>query len=256
MPARELAALKRGTARILAEHPSHAPARARAPGLWRIAQAAYAGPGDPFAPYLGLRSRPPGGRRQTVPLPGGEVGYTMEPGRPDGCLAPCIATILQTPVEEVPDPRVDERRASAPAAVPDDLIVELAWTILDAWLADRGLQAVVHYDEPVHLERWIAVCVPPAIEVVHPTNGSRIRGRDVFLYLDAARDTVATDDAETARLVAEATTAVRFGLHALVMCRDRVYHDPAIGLDPPPGQTHCPYEIDDVAYGITIEERK
>jgi hypothetical protein len=226
---------------------------ARAPGFWNIAGAA-------LAPYLGTRAQSRDAVRATVALPNGEVGYCMEPGRPDGCLAPALATVLQVPVGEVPDPHIYEARAAAPPAVSDDLIVEAFWTALEVWLDDRGLEAVTHYPAPVHLDRWIAACTPPlellGASVIALPDGRAARGRDLITYLVAARTAIALDDAEVARALEDVITAVRFGSHALVMCRDRVYHDPAVGLEPPPGQRHCSYEIEDVIFGVSFNPKE
>jgi len=53
-----------------------------------------------------------GSGARVVRLGEGELGYCMNPARLDDCLRPCIATVLQVPVEQVPDPRLDDRHAA------------------------------------------------------------------------------------------------------------------------------------------------
>lgn len=102
-----------------------------------------------FRAHLGQRSA-----RRTVTLGDGTIGYFERPGRTDDCFAACLATCLQVPLDEVPDPRLDERlRAGEDPAE----INRSAWQTLAAWLTGRGLQVVVHDEPPFEAPRWIGV---------------------------------------------------------------------------------------------------
>jgi hypothetical protein len=82
------------------------------------------------------------------------VGYCMDPTRYDDCLRPCVATVLQVDVRQVPDPQIDARLAAGddPNQISHD-----GWTELAAWLEDRGFDLVLHADVPVDRPRWIGV---------------------------------------------------------------------------------------------------
>jgi hypothetical protein len=93
--------------------------------------------------------------RPTVRLEDGTTGWCMSPVRMDDCLRPSIATVLQVPVEQVPDPQLDERLARGEAP---EQINRAGWDRLEGWLAGRGLRLAVHHDElPVARDRWIGV---------------------------------------------------------------------------------------------------
>jgi len=87
-------------------------------------------------------------------LPDGTLGWHMRAPRGDDCMAPCIATVLQVPLGQVPDPRIDERRAAGAAAGAVDASAKRE---LSAWLAARGLEMVYHRQVPVKSQRWIGV---------------------------------------------------------------------------------------------------
>lgn len=75
--------------------------------------------------------------------------------RADDCLGCAIATVLQIPIDRLPDIQLDSRLAAGedPAKIADE-----ADGIWRAWLADRGLQMVVHTDSlPVDRPRWIGI---------------------------------------------------------------------------------------------------
>jgi hypothetical protein len=42
----------------------------------------------------------------------GTLGYLARAGPEDGCFASALATCLQVPIGDVPDPRLDERLAA------------------------------------------------------------------------------------------------------------------------------------------------
>jgi hypothetical protein len=91
-----------------------------------------------------------------VRLPTGERGYYQT--RNDDCMRAAVATCLQVPIEDVPDPRLDERLAAGDD--PDELD-RLARAELEGWLAGRGLRLVRHWRLPVDRERWIGVSPGP-----------------------------------------------------------------------------------------------
>jgi hypothetical protein len=208
-----------------------------------------------FAPYLGLRAEPLGGARPVVPLPDGGVGYCMTPGRMDGCFPPAIATCLQVPVEEVPDAHADERRVRGDT--PDNVIVEDGWAAWYAWAYEHGWEIAIHDDAfPVDRERWIGVVTMP-MSLANDLLGLGLDGSSLprgRAAVDAMLEVARTcGDEEVAGLIHD---AIRFRTHAVVMCRDRVYHDPAIGLVPPPGQRHTPWDLADVVFGVSFNKRK
>jgi hypothetical protein len=90
----------------------------------------------------------------TVDLADGSVGYFMRPRRTDDCWQAAVATVLQVPIDEVPDSRLRERRRGGehPAE-----IVRSARREMDAWLVDRGLRMVTHRKVPVARARWIGI---------------------------------------------------------------------------------------------------
>jgi hypothetical protein len=99
----------------------------------------------------GLRARPP----RTKALADGSVGYVVRAPRTDDCLPAAIATCLQVPIEDVPDPEIDRRLAAGESA--EEIRVS-TWEQLVEWLAERGLQIVVHGSFPRPApERWIGV---------------------------------------------------------------------------------------------------
>lgn len=93
-----------------------------------------------------------------VRLSDGTLGYFVRMPRTDDCLAAAIATTLQVPIEEVPDPRIEERLAAGDG--PDE-IRRSAWQELSSWLARRGLRVMLHRKLPVRRRRWIGIVPAP-----------------------------------------------------------------------------------------------
>lgn len=91
-------------------------------------------------------------------LPDGTLGYFVRLPRKDDCFAAAIATVLQVPIDDVPDPRIDDRLAGGER--PDD-IGRAATLDLRRWLATRNLRMVVHRHVPVARRRWIGIVVMP-----------------------------------------------------------------------------------------------
>jgi hypothetical protein len=96
---------------------------------------------------------------RTVPLPDGTVGYVAR-GRWDDCFASALATTLQVPIEQVPDPRIEERTQAGESP---ESIDRSAWQELERWLAGRGLAIEEHRDfkDAATRERWIGVVHQP-----------------------------------------------------------------------------------------------
>lgn len=160
---------------------------------------------------------------KVVPLGNGEIGYCMTPNQTFDCLRPAIATVLQIPLEQLPDARIDKRLDTGD---PPEVIVRESWARLVRWLHGRGVQLVVHETVPVRKHRWIGVCKSP--------NSS---------FLDELlKDTP--------------DSGAAFSDHSVVMCHDRVVFDPAISLRAPPGMRLYRYELADVRYGISFDRRE
>jgi hypothetical protein len=88
----------------------------------------------------------------TIRLADGTIGYHVR--RSDDCFAAAIATVLQVPIEELPDPRLDERLAAGEQA---EEISQSMFDELHHWLASRGLEMVVHRRPPANRRRWIGI---------------------------------------------------------------------------------------------------
>ena len=84
----------------------------------------------------------------------GSVGFYGRLPRTDDCQAAALATVLQVPIEEIPDPNVDERLLAGedPAE-----IHRSAYAELEAWLERRRLRAVLHRKVPAARSRWLGV---------------------------------------------------------------------------------------------------
>ncbi len=95
----------------------------------------------------------------TKHLSDGTVGYYARAPRMDDCFCAALASCLQVPIGEVPDPRLDERlrAGDAPEVIDADADRELA-----VWLAERGLRMV---EQPVSTamswSRWIGIVPLP-----------------------------------------------------------------------------------------------
>jgi hypothetical protein len=91
--------------------------------------------------------------RETVTLPDSTTGYFERGTRSDDCFAACVATCLQVPLDEVPDPRIDERLRAGETA---NEINHAAWHEIESWLAERRLR-IVRHETPCHEPRWLGV---------------------------------------------------------------------------------------------------
>jgi hypothetical protein len=87
-------------------------------------------------------------------LPDGTLGYFGRDLRQDDCFAAAAATVLQVPVDRVPDIRLDEQLA---AGRDPEQINRDAWASWKDWLARRTLRLVVHHGVPAARRRWIGV---------------------------------------------------------------------------------------------------
>jgi hypothetical protein len=90
----------------------------------------------------------------TVELSDGSVGYLVRAPRRDDCFAAALATVLQVPIDEVPDSRLHER---ARAGEDREEIRRSAARALADWLSGRGLRAIIHRRVPAARARWIGV---------------------------------------------------------------------------------------------------
>lgn len=100
----------------------------------------------------------------TMRLADGTLGYYVRWPRKDDCFAAAIATCLQVPIEEVPDPRLDERVAAGEPVVEID---DSVWDDLYAWLDIRGLRMILHHKVPAARRRWIGVIPIPGAFMSH-----------------------------------------------------------------------------------------
>jgi hypothetical protein len=91
-------------------------------------------------------------RCPTMRLADGSVGYAARSC--DDCWAAALATVLQVPVHELPQLRIDERLRAG--SEPEEVNRSVSREIGD-WLAARSLRMVVHQEVPVDAERWIGV---------------------------------------------------------------------------------------------------
>lgn len=97
-------------------------------------------------------------RPATVRLADGTVGYCVRAPRKDDCFAAALATVLQVPIGDVPDPRLDDRVAAGETV---EEIDRSAWSELNEWLYGRGLRMTLHTELPPRRRRWMGV-VPMA----------------------------------------------------------------------------------------------
>jgi hypothetical protein len=84
----------------------------------------------------------------------------MDPYRTDDCMSAAIATVLQHPIEQVPDFRLDERVKAGETAGD---INRASWERIARWAAGLGLTLAIHEkgDVPLDRARWIGVCPDP-----------------------------------------------------------------------------------------------
>lgn len=134
-----------------------------------------------------------------VRLGPGEYGWTHSPRRRDACLAPCLATLTQTPVHEVPAPPIGRWLADG---MSDEQMAARAWQRVSSWLKDaKGFDLMVH-DVRAHgapaLDRWVAVCE------------SR----------DPRKAVLGTDQTRL------------FTSHCVIFCRDKALLNPAVAVRP------------------------
>lgn len=96
---------------------------------------------------------------RTVTLADGSTGFFVRAPRTDDCLPAALATVLQVPLDLVPDGRIDERLAAGedPDEVEADIEAEL-----HRWCANRGLRMIAHRRPPTHLRRWIGIIRNPS----------------------------------------------------------------------------------------------
>jgi hypothetical protein len=108
-------------------------------------------------------------------LADGSVGYYVRAPRTDDCFAAALATALQVPIAEVPDPRIDERTAAG--ETPDELD-RSAHAEITGWLTGRGLRMVVHRKLPTDRSRWIGIVQSPGAFNSHCV----VMSRDEILF--------------------------------------------------------------------------
>ena len=174
-------------------------------------------------------------RRGMVRLDDGTVGYAMAPDRTDDCLRAAVATVLQVPPEEVPDPRL---RSRVDAGHDIDAINAQSWAQLERWLDGRGLRLVFHETVPTDQARWVGVCPAP------PTG--RLAAQLNAVLPRRERRALKRSGYDTAR-------HEHFADHCLVMARDRVLFDPAVTLVAPMGLTLREWQATDVAWGLSFD---
>jgi hypothetical protein len=91
---------------------------------------------------------------RTMQLADGTTGYLVLAPRTDTCWQAALATCLQVPIAQCPDPHHDERVAAGED--PED-VDEDGWRMTEDWLDDRGLKLVEHRTLPARRRRWIGV---------------------------------------------------------------------------------------------------
>jgi hypothetical protein len=92
----------------------------------------------------------------TSRLSDGTVGYHMR--RADDCWRAAIATCLQIPMDDLPDPHIDERLAAGESV---ESVDETAWTDMCRCLRQHGLTMTKHAAPPVGSPRWIGIVPVP-----------------------------------------------------------------------------------------------
>ena len=98
-------------------------------------------------------------RGEAVPLADGTVGFLSPEDRDDDCYREVVATVLQIPLGELPDARLDERvrEGEEPSRVD-----QIAKRSMRAFLEERGLREVIHPVGalPCH-GRWVGIGEEP-----------------------------------------------------------------------------------------------
>ena len=109
--------------------------------------------GERLAPCTGVLAKMVSPATRTDrQLPDGRTAFRQE--RLDDCLRPCIATVLQVHLSDVPDPQID---ACRDAGMSPEEINRMAMSEMQSYLAGFGLRAVFHSRAPVERDSWIGV---------------------------------------------------------------------------------------------------
>ena len=95
---------------------------------------------------------PASGRALVERLEDGRLAWSQR--REDDCMAAAVATLLQVPIEQVPDSRYDEQ---IEAGVPHAIVVSQALADMASWATSRGLRMRFHHPPPVDRDAWLAV---------------------------------------------------------------------------------------------------
>lgn len=163
------------------------------------------------------------------PNPGDEIGWCMDPNRPDTCFPAGLASATQVPLDEVPYHQVYWRiRRGATARA----INKRVWEALVRWASGRGL-TVCYWEKdelPVPRERWLGV------------TGNEFEGEGE-----------GEPPPEAHALLDEFPALRNFGRHALLMKGDEVLFDPACSYRPMWGTQPKSYSLDDIEYGLSFE---
>jgi hypothetical protein len=69
----------------------------------------------------------------------------------DDCFTAAMATVLQVPIDQVPEPHLSKR---IEAGEPPEQIELTAWQETCCWLAARGLRMILHRKVPAARRRW------------------------------------------------------------------------------------------------------
>lgn len=104
-------------------------------------------------------------------LPAGLIGYHQS-SRWD-CMRAAVATVLQVPLEAVPDLLRDDVAESRTNCVDYDAFCERAFAELSDWAAERNLEMVFSVEVPLDRELWIGIVPLPG----HFTNHSLVMHR-------------------------------------------------------------------------------
>ncbi len=92
------------------------------------------------------------GRALVVRLPTGHRAWYQR--REDDCFCAALATLMQVDIEQLPDPRIDERLE---AGDDPEVIDREAGQALAVWLTVRGWRLAYHATPPVDRGAWIGV---------------------------------------------------------------------------------------------------
>lgn len=92
--------------------------------------------------------------RRPQRLADGTLGWAVRDNRADDCFTAAVATCLQVPIEEIPDPAIDSRLAAGETI---EEIDTAARDQFERWLASRDLEMVLHRNVPARRLRWIGV---------------------------------------------------------------------------------------------------